>query len=295
MADLKEINRRIVEAYTAHDASKLGTMDQSDVSRLAIGKQGVHMRKVRGARLAAIAIALTGMVGLGAPVAHADAANVTRDSTFSFATYTCSTSTTVQTGAVTAGDYIFIGVGDKGTYTTSLTDSQSNSYSRDTYTTYGGPMTQRGVATFDAKVSTTSSSGVTITVPCAVAYVAGSGEVVTPASGTTASFPDNHGLQTSWDNATSATFTDSVSVTDANDLVFGFAYTREARSLVTSGSNAYHDNGYNHNNTSGTADSVDNIGSSYVTWAANSYPVMAFSTGSSASWGAFVTTLVHFS
>jgi hypothetical protein len=261
-----------------------------------LANKGFHMLKVSIARLAAVAIALTATVGLGIPVAHADASNVTRDSTFSFASYTCSTSTTVQTGAVTAGDYIFIGAGSKDSLGPDLTDSQGNFYFRDNAQSAGGPLTIRKAYTWDTQVSTTSSTGITITVPCAGAYVAGSGEVVTAAAGTTAHFSDvYYGLSTSWADATSATATASRSVPDANDYVFGFAYTREARSLVTSGTNVYHDDGYKHNNTSGTADSVDNIGSSYVTWAANSYPAMAFSTGSTASWGIFVSTLVHFS
>ena len=253
------------------------------------------MLKVRIARLAAIALALTGMVGLGTPAAHADAANVTRDSTFSFASYTCSTSTTVQTGAVTAGDIILIGVGQKGAALgrTDVTDNQGNGYFEDIGKGFGGALTPRGLAIFDAKVATTSSSGVTITVACSVATIAGSGEILTSASSRTF-WPEDHTLATSWDNATSASFTDVNATTEANDLVFVFAYTREARSLVTSGSNAYHDNGYNHNNTSGTADSVDNIGSSYVTWPTSSYPAVAFSTGSTASWGAFLDLKIHF-
>jgi hypothetical protein len=253
------------------------------------------MLKVRIARLAAIALALTGMVGLGTPVAHADAANVTRDSTFSFASYTCSTSTTVQTGAVTAGDIILIGVGTKGGALVhgAVTDNQGTGFLEDVSHTFGGPLTQRGLSIFDTTVATTSSTGVTITLACSVASIAGSGEVLTPGSGG-AYWPEDHTLSTSWDNATSASFTDITATTEANDLEFGFAYTREARSLVTSGSNAYDDNGYNHNNTSGTADSVDNIGSSYVTWPTSSYPAMAFSTGSTASWGAFVSLKIHF-
>jgi hypothetical protein len=253
------------------------------------------MLKVTIARLAAIALALTGMVGLGTPVAHADAANVTRDSTFSFASYTCSTSTTVQTGAVTAGDIILLGVGQKGAALggTAVTDNQGNGYFEDIGKTFGGSLTQRGLAIFDATVATTSSTGVTITVACSVASIAGSGEVLTPGTGTQF-WPEDHTLATSWDNATSASFTDVNANAAANDLVFVFAYTRESRSLVTSGTNAYHDNGYQHNNTSGTADSVDNIGSSYVTWPASSYPAVAFSTGSSASWGAFLDLKIQF-
>jgi len=293
MADLKEVNQRTVEVYNPHNAGRLATMGHRDVS-LSTGGKVVHMRKVRGARLAAIVVALSGMVGLGTSVAHADVPNVTRDSTFSFASYTCSTSTTVQTGAVTAGDIILIGVGQKGSALGSgaVTDNQSNGYLEDMSHTFGGPLTQRGIAVYDTKVATTSSTGVTITVACSVAEIAGSGEILTP-TGTTF-WPEIHTLNTSWDNATSASFTDTTATTEANDLVFAFAYTRESRSLVTSGTNAYHDNGYKHTNTSGTADSVDNIGSTYVTWPASSYPTVAFSTGSTTSWGAFMALKVHF-